>query len=255
VLVFGDSNSRYTRTGDIPSIFSTANSMTDAWVQLALGGKAPVAGTDALLCENPSTTLTCEIVDKVWYRGSPTITLAATKFTYAGNSFLQPNGSILSDHDPVLVDFKWTLSSTLRLSDPYGGDYGTFFNDITTLSPISAPAVSTITLSGGNRVDFVSIRLKSGQAFTHGGTGGTATSLTLATGETLKSATVCQGTYNSQIRIFYVQIKTSTGRVVSAGKTTTECVTRAAEAGWAIVGFVGRSGDEVDRVGFVYAKA
>jgi hypothetical protein len=228
--------------------------MIDAWIQLALGGKAPAAGSDALLCENPSTTLTCEIVDKVWYRGSPAITLAATKFTYAGNSFLQPNGSILSDHDPVLVDFKWTLSSKLRLSDPYGGEFGTFFNDLITLSPISTPAVSTITLVGANRVDSISIGLKSGQALKHGGTGGTASSLTLATGETLASATVCQGTYDSKIRIFYVQVRTSTGRVVSAGKTTTECVTRTAEAGWAIVGFVGRSGDEVDRVGFVYAK-
>lgn len=228
--------------------------MTDAWVQLALNGKPPVEGTDALLCENPSTTLTCEIVDKVWYRGSPAVALAATKFTYAGNSFLQPNGSILSDHDPVLVDFKWTLSSKLRLSDPYGGDFGTFFNDLTTLSSISTPTVSTITLTGGNRVDSISINLISGEALTHGGAGGMATSLTLATGETLTSTTVCRGEYNSQTRIFYIQIKTSKGRSVSIGKTTTECVTKDAEAGWAIVGFVGRSGDEVDRVGFVYAK-
>ncbi|KAJ4368978.1 hypothetical protein N0V83_006060 [Neocucurbitaria cava] len=108
VLVFGDSNSRYTRTGDIPSIFSTANGMKDAWLELVRGGVAPQAGTDALLCDNPSPNTTCETVDKMWYRGSSAVELQAQKFQYAGNMFLQENGDVLSDHDPVLVDFAWT---------------------------------------------------------------------------------------------------------------------------------------------------
>jgi endonuclease/exonuclease/phosphatase (EEP) superfamily protein YafD len=135
VLVFGDTNSRYTRADDVPRIFTTDNGMTDAWVQLAKGGVAPAAGSDALLCENPSPTTACEIVDKVWYRGSPSLKLTATKFTYAGSQYLQPDGNVLSDHDPVLVDFSWTASDSLRVSDPYGGDFGTFYNDV--------PAVST----------------------------------------------------------------------------------------------------------------
>lgn len=134
VLVFGDTNSRYTRSDDVPRLFTTANGMTDAWVQLAKGGVAPAAGSDALLCDNPSSTTSCEIVDKVWYRGSPSLTLAATKFQYAGNQYLQTNGSILTDHDPVLVDFKWTVSNTLRVSDPQGGPHGDFYNDLASVS-------------------------------------------------------------------------------------------------------------------------
>ena len=134
VLVFGDTNSRYTRADDVPRLFTTANGMTDAWVQLAKNGVAPAAGSDALLCDNPSPTTACEIVDKVWYRGSPTLSLAATKFQYAGSQYLQANGSILTDHDPVLVDFKWTVSNALRVSDPQGGPHGNYYNDVPVVS-------------------------------------------------------------------------------------------------------------------------
>lgn len=134
VFVLGDTNSRYTRADDVPRIFITDNGMTDAWVELAKGGKAPAAGADALLCDNPSATTSCEIVDKVWYRSSPALTLAATKFTYAGDQFLQANGSVLTDHDPVLVDFKWTVSEKLRVAEAVGGPHGNFFNDLTAVS-------------------------------------------------------------------------------------------------------------------------
>ena len=108
VLVFGDSNSRYTRTDDIPAVFKDENGMTDVWVELIKKGVPPAKGADALLCQNPSTTNDCEIVDKVWYRGSSSVKLSATKFAYAGNMFLSDKGEILSDHNGVLVDFSWS---------------------------------------------------------------------------------------------------------------------------------------------------
>ncbi|KAJ4293993.1 hypothetical protein N0V90_007682 [Kalmusia sp. IMI 367209] len=237
VLVFGDTNSRYTRSDDIPRIFISDNGMTDAWVQLAKGGTAPAAGSDALLCENPSSTTSCEIVDKVWYRGSPSLALTATRFQYAGSQYLQANGSVLSDHDPVLVDFKWTAREKLRVSDPVGGPHGTFFNDLSTLASISSPKASSITLSGASRLDAVSLTLSSGQTFTHGGTGGTANTLKLNSGETFTNATICQG------------------RTVSGGTKSSDCVTKNADSGWGIVGFTGRSGDEVDRIALVYGKS
>lgn len=254
VLVFGDTNSRYSRADDIPRVFSTDNGMTDAWVQLAKGGTAPAAGSDALLCDNPSATTSCEIVDKLWYRGSPSLTLTATKFQYAGSQYLQTNGSVLSDHDPVLVDFKWTVSDKLRISDPYGGPHGTFYNDVSTLSTISSPTASSITIRGANRVDAVSITLSSGQTFTHGGTGGTAYTLKLNAGESFASATICQGKYSDSTRVFYMQVTTSAGRTVAAGTNSGDCVTRSAESGWGIVGFTGRAADELDRVALVYGK-
>lgn len=65
-------------------------------------------GADALLCNHPSTTITGETVAKVFYRRGNTVTLTATGFAYAGDMFLQTDGSILSDHNPVLVGFSWT---------------------------------------------------------------------------------------------------------------------------------------------------
>ncbi|KAF1999963.1 mannose-binding lectin [Amniculicola lignicola CBS 123094] len=253
VIVFGDTNSRYTRVGDVATVFNTANGMTDAWVQLAKGGVAPVSGSADLVCSNPSPTTDCEIVDKLWYRGSPAVALTATKFQYAGSMFLQADGNVLSDHDPILVDFSWSLGTKLRVSDYFGGDGGSYFTDLQTVDGISSPTVSSITLRGGERLDSVSITLSSAQTFTHGGTGGTATTLKLNSGEKVTSATLCQGFKTSE-RLFYLQLTTSSGRSVAAGTMTNDCVVKTADSGWSIVGFLGKSGDAVDRLGFVYSK-
>ncbi|KAH6618537.1 Endonuclease/exonuclease/phosphatase [Boeremia exigua] len=254
VVVFGDSNTRYTRKDDIPAIFATENGMKDVWLELVKNGVAPVGGSEALLCTNPSPTTACETVDKVWYRGSAALSLQATTFDYAGDMFLQANGSILSDHNPVLVDFAWTLQGALRIGDAYGGEFGTWFNDLDTLKAAGSPKVASVSLRGQNRLDGVSIGLASGQTLTHGGTGGAASSLTLNAGETLTAATLCQGERDGKTRIFYAQLRTSAGRSVAAGTKTSTCVERTAASGYAFVGFVGRAGDEVDKLGFVSVK-
>ncbi|KAJ4988765.1 hypothetical protein SVAN01_05742 [Stagonosporopsis vannaccii] len=255
VVVFGDSNTRYTRTGDIPSIFSTENGMRDVWIELVKNNIPPVAGSDALLCENPSKVNTCETVDKVWYRGSAALTLQATTFDYAGDMFLQQDGSILSDHNPVLVDFTWSLKGALRVGDAYGGEFGTWFSDLDALANVGSPRVASVTLRGKERLDAVSVALASGQTFSHGGSGGTAASLALGAGETLTGATLCQGEKDGKTRIFYAQLRTSAGRSVSAGTKTGACVERTAASGYSFVGFLGRAGDEVDKLGFVSVKA
>ena len=254
VVVFGDSNSRYTRTDDIPAVFKEQNGMTDTWLQLVRNGVAPAKGADALLCSNPATNNTCEIVDKTWYRGSAAVSLQAKTFDYAGHLFLQENGDLLSDHNGVLVDFAWSVVDRLRVSDVFGGEEGTWYNDLDAVSALPASKVTSITLRGAERVDNVAVTLASGQTFAHGGTGGSPSTLTLASGETLTSATLCQGQKDNKTRIFYAQFTTSTGETVQTGAKTSYCVTRSAGAGRSIVGFLGRSGDEVDQLGFIYSK-
>jgi hypothetical protein len=66
VLVFGDTNSRFTRALDnIPSVLKQAG-LADAWVQLARGGFAPAADAADIVCTDtvPRDT-SCEVVDKV----------------------------------------------------------------------------------------------------------------------------------------------------------------------------------------------
>ncbi|KFA65061.1 hypothetical protein S40285_03115 [Stachybotrys chlorohalonatus IBT 40285] len=105
VIVFGDTNTRYSRTGDNIRLFREANGMTDVWVQLVRGGVEPTAES---LCSNPSTTNDCEIVDKVLYRSGTNVRLQATRFNYESSRFLQADGSLLSDHNPVLAEFTWS---------------------------------------------------------------------------------------------------------------------------------------------------
>ncbi|PKS05434.1 hypothetical protein jhhlp_008810 [Lomentospora prolificans] len=251
VLVFGDTNSRYTRTSDQIRVFSSQNGMTDPWVQLIRGGVVP---TEETFCENPSTTNYCETVDKVFYRGNSIINLSATSFNYESNKFLQADGSILSDHNPIGVNFSWSLSNKFRQSNFWGGPHGDWFTDLPTLSSKTGTIkTSSITFRGASRLDSVALTLTDGTTFTHGGTGGTAASLTLGASEYWTSATLCQGQKSGHTRNFYIQATTSAGNKVSAGTSTSDCTTFSAPSGWQIVGYLGQAGDEMDQLGFIYA--
>ncbi|KAI1422075.1 endonuclease/Exonuclease/phosphatase [Xylaria sp. FL1777] len=251
VVVFGDTNSRYTRVGDIVPSFLTQGGLTDAQVELILGGVAP---TVEYLCSNPSTTNECETVDKIFYRGSPLLDLTATYWAYESNKFLQPDGNILSDHNPITANFTWASGASLRQSGFWGGAYGTWFSDVPAVSAKTAPKVSVLTFRGASRLDSVAITLGDGTTFTHGGTGGTAATLTLGSGERWVGAQLCQGQKSGMTRNFYIKATTSAGRELEAGTATSDCATFAAPDGWAIVGFLGQDGDEMDQLAFVYAR-
>lgn len=222
--------------------------MTDPFVQFERAGVEPTVETG---CDNPSLINTCETVDKSFYRGSKALTLQATNFAYASTKFLQADGSILSDHNPITVNFTWTVSNSFRQSGFWGGPHGDWFNDLPSLP--AKPKASVLTFRGANRLDSVGLTLTNGQTFTHGGTGGTAASLTLGASEYWVSAKLCQGSYNSNTRNFYILATTSAGKTLSAGKATSDCATFTAPTGWQIVGFMGQDGDEMDQLAFIYA--
>lgn len=67
VLVFGDTNARYTSANENIRVFQTENGMVNPWVELILKGVELARGTSALVCQNPSTVNTCETVDKILY--------------------------------------------------------------------------------------------------------------------------------------------------------------------------------------------
>ncbi|KAI2611640.1 mannose-binding lectin [Hypoxylon fragiforme] len=251
VLVFGDTNSRYTRAGDGIRAFLAAG-LTDPWVELVHAGSIPSAES---ICANPSTTPSCETVDKVFYRGSPLVSLQATAWAYESARFLQANGSILSDHNPIAVNFTWAAGASLRQSGFWGGPHGTWFSDVSALAAKpEPPRAATLTFRGGSRLDNVGLTLSDGTtAFAHGGTGGTASTLSLGAGEHWASAELCQGQKDGRTRNFYILATTSSGRTVAAGTRTADCATFAAPQGWGIVGFLGQGGDELDQLAFVYA--
>ncbi|MGW3646332.1 jacalin-like lectin [Streptomyces sp. NPDC000878] len=251
VIVAGDTNTRYTRAGDNIRTLVSDNGLTDAWVQLVKGGVQPTQGSDALLCPTTAPTNDCEVVDKIFYRGSKLVNLSATRYNNEWASFLDSAGANLSDHFPHTVDFSWTLPANLRASDFFGGPHGTAFSDADDLPATRSPR--TLTLRGGSRLDAVSLTHDGGTTLTHGGTGGTATSLTLASGEHLTSVKLTQGQKDSQTRIFSAAFTTDKSRTLTSGTATSDTTTFTAPSGWQIVGFTGRSGDEIDKLGVVYA--
>ncbi|MFF1301473.1 jacalin-like lectin [Streptomyces sp. NPDC058307] len=254
VVVMGDTNTRYTRSGDTIAEFAAANGLTDSWVQLIRGGTPPTKGSDALVCDQTGATVpnTCEVVDKVLYRSSPLVSLNATSYNNEHAKFLTSDNLMLSDHDPITVGFTWSRNSAYQLSDQYGGPHGDYFNDIAAV-PAGARA-TTVSLRAGSRVDQLGLTLANGTALTHGGTGGTASSLALGSGEYVTTAQLCQGAYSGHTRIFYARFTTNLGRTLTGGTTTSDCVTRTAPSGWQIAGFHGRAADEVDKIGFIYTQ-
>lgn len=96
--------------------------------------------------------------------------------------------------------------------------------------------------------------LGNGRVLSHGGTGGTVSTLTLGSGEYVTSAQLCQGQKSGLTRIFYAKFTTSLGRSLAGGTATSDCVTRTAPAGWQLAGFHGRAADELDKVGFLYTE-
>lgn len=252
VVVMGDTNTRYTRADDTIAAFAADNRLTDAWVQLERGGVAPARGADPLLCDPNAPTDTCEIVDKVLYRSSPLVSLTATSYANKHADFLDGSGRMLSDHDPVAVGFTWSRNPAYLASEQFGGPHGDFYDDIDRVAP--GARATTVSLRSGARVDQVGMTLADGTTLTHGGSGGTASSLVLGGGEYVSAATLCQGARDGHTRIFYASFTTSLGRTLAGGTTTADCVTRTAPTGWQIAGFHGRAGDEVDKLGLLFTR-
>ncbi|MEH1013260.1 jacalin-like lectin [Micromonospora sp. CPCC 206060] len=249
VVVMGDLNVRYTRTGDNIRDLVAANGLTDAWVLQERGGVPPALGSPALTCDPANVTNACEVVDKILFRGNRLIRLGLTRYHNEHARFLDPAGEPLSDHYPHAAWFNWTLDPGLRMSDTWGGPHGTPFTDVDAVGL----RVTSVSLRAGSRLDQVGVGLADGSTLTHGGTGGTAAALTLADGEYVTAVTLTQGRKDGQTRIFSIRLTTNHGRTLSGGTPTSAAVTYTAPPGWRFAGFFGRSGTEVDQLGAIWS--
>lgn len=249
IVVMGDTNTRYTRSGDNVREF-LKHGFTDVWIENVRGGVLPEAGAAALTSCANTTGPDCEIVDKVFFRNNAHVSLTPLNYLVDSENFVGGAGEQLSDHYPVSVDWIYSLSTKFRLSDPWGGPHGDAFND-TGVLPDDA-VVRKLVISAGSRVDRVETVLDNGYIMSHGGTGGAETSLMLGQGEYLSSMQLCAGKKNDRTRVAYARFTTNWERVLSGGTTTGDCTTFTAPSGYQIAGFHGRAGDEVDKLGAVY---
>jgi len=110
VLVLGDTNSRYTRAGDILPEMLAATGLSDVWVDLAAGGVTPGVGPklDACVVNGPAGG-DCERIDKIFYRSGGGVTLVPTAYEVPSDDFKDFSGLPLSDHEPVVARFQWAV--------------------------------------------------------------------------------------------------------------------------------------------------
>ncbi|CAE6401320.1 unnamed protein product [Rhizoctonia solani] len=250
VIVFGNTNSRYTRSEDNLDFLTGQNGLTDAWVQ-AIGGRTPAAGSDALICPRiVPLSIKCEAEDKVLYRGSPAVHLNSTGFFYDTARFMSPENSMLSDHHPVRVEFRYELKHGMRQSDLYGGPHGTWFNDISSID--SSSRISFITLCGVGYLEGLILRLESGTTFTHGLSNGFCYPLNLDPKDYVTSVKLCWEKVSAHTRIFYAQVTTNTGRLRHAGIVTHDCAVANAPVGYGVAGTYGQAGYDSNRLGIIY---
>lgn len=247
VIVFGDTNTRYTRADDNIEMLMTRNGLNDPWVDLVRGGQIPADG-EALMDESDVNGPNFEIVDKILYRGSSALQLNAESFRIEDSYFLTNTGEQLSDHYPITAEFAYSTFPDVQISSSIGGPGGSGFND---LDQIPDSRMSAVTIDSGSRVDGLSTVYEDGTVLAHGGTA-TQNTLQLAENEYLTQAVIGQGTYNDGKRIFNVQLTTNLGNTVSGGQATSEQMVLNAPEGWYIAGFYGRAGDELDQLGVIY---
>jgi hypothetical protein len=248
VIVMGDTNTRYTRSGDNIREFQKRG-FTDVWVKNVRGGVLPTQGAQDLTNCTVRTSADCEVVDKVLFRGNAHIKLNPLNYL-VDTSFVDGAGNQLSDHYPISVNWNYSTSAAIKLSDSRGGPHGNAFNDVGLL-PADA-VVNRLVLRASARVDRIEAHLSNGYVLSHGGGGGSERSLTLGSNEYVASLQLCDGQQNGRTRVFYAKFTTTAGRTLAGGSTTGNCSTYHAPSGWQIAGFHGRAGDEVDKIGAVF---
>ncbi|GAB9477517.1 Phospholipase d gamma 3 [Globisporangium polare] len=251
VIIMGDTNTRYTRTGDNIRTIVADLGLVDAWVSKIRNGVPPAAGADAIVCDEANVTNDCEVVDKILFRSSKALKFNLESYSNEDAAFRDSAGKMLSDHSPVAAKFSWSLDPSIRLSNAVGGPHGDQFTAVGSAS--AGQTVTSITIRGGDRVDAVSLTTSTA-AFSYGGSGGSASTLALAKGEYIKSLEAHWGKKDGHTRIFYLSAVTSTGRSLAKGSKTSESTIVYAPAGFQISGFHGRAGDEIDAIGAIYTK-
>lgn len=252
VIVFGDTNCRYTRTDDnLKALFVDRLGMKDVWIENIRGGSYPEMGADALVGTSGETSANNEVVDKIFYRSGATVTLSPTSYQVENTYFTDSNGNQLSDHYAISANFTYTKDENLTYSNLWGGPGGIAFNFLRSTTPsLSRP--TSVTISGGNRVDAISMTYANSATLSNGGTGGTAKTLTLNDDEYITKAVVYKDTYNGANRIFYVELTTNKGQILYNGVKSGTALTLSAPEGTYIAGFFGRAEDNIDKLGVIY---
>lgn len=113
--------------------------------------------------------------------------------------------------------------------------------------------VTKVRIRSGARVDQVGLVFAGGREVHHGGDGGSLHEWSLAADEHVIGYKIC--THHEKkisTRVYYLELLTSKGRTLAGGKAEGTCSDLVRfPTGHELVGFVGRAGGNVDRLGFI----
>ena len=251
VIVFGDTNSRYTREGDdfYESLLKPCN-LKDAWIQNVMNGEIPPKGDSRMVDDLGQLG---EVVDKIWFRSGKNIEINASTFKVLFTEFTDSEGNQLSDHYPITSRIDYKLLDNIKMSDTFGGGGG---NGFSFLDKVGGRYPRSVTISTGDRVNRVGFTYYEYGLVTTGGSGGNEDTYVFKEGEYLTSMTVCKDKKSliSTYRISYISLVTNLKGEISGGKCKKDSMTFNAPEGYAIAGFIGYSADEIDRLGCIYQK-
>ena len=251
VIVFGDTNSRYTREGDdFYNLLLVPCNLKDAWIQNIMNGEIPPKGESRMVDDLGELG---EVVDKIWFRSGKNIEINASTFKLLLTEFTDDEGNQLSDHYPITSRIDYKLLDNIKTSDTFGGGGGEGFSF---LEKVGGRYPKNVIISTGDRVDKVGFTYYEYGLITAGGNGGDKQTYNFKEGEYITSIRVCKAKKNllSTYRVSYINIMTNLNGGISGGKCGDEEMTFQAPDGYAIAGFIGYASDEIDRIGCIYQK-
>jgi len=168
-------------------------------------------------------------------------------------------GAVWLNYQDLSMEGQWIANSSTRLPfanvSSVGGSGGSSFDDIEEMKVDlyrSAPRrVTKVTMRSGRRVDKVALTYSDGRSVSHGGSGGSESTLTLGSNEVVNRYDICVDKHDGSNRIFHLKLYTNTGRSIGGGDKQGSC-TSGSYSGKHLFGFHGRSGASVDALGFYF---
>ena len=248
VIVFGDTNSRYTREGDdFDILLLNPCNLSDAWIQNIMKGEIPPKGPSRMVDDLGELG---EVVDKIWFRNGKNIEINALTFKLHLTGWTDKEGNQLSDHYPISSLISYKLHDDIMTSDTFGGDGGTGFSF---LDKVGGQLPEYVLISTGDRINKIGLGYHEHGIVKAGGNNGIQKIYMFKKGEYITSVTVCKaqkGLFGSY-RISYINLKTNLNNQYIGGKYNNDNFTFEAPNGYAIAGFLGFAGDEIDRIGCI----
>ncbi|GMF29691.1 unnamed protein product [Phytophthora lilii] len=173
-----------------------------------------------------------------------------------GSMFGSGSSAVNLFGDPNTPQNNTVNDDDILLSELYGGgEHGDAFSDIKNIK--FQQMILNVTLRGDLRVDSVGLLIFTQEAIgnlVHGGDGGTEKFLELEVGDSINEVEVHWDKNKGKTCIFYIDIRTTSGKSISVGTKTENTGVLKAPKGYQLGGFYGREHNAVFQIGAIWTK-